>query len=202
MKKILIATKNQGKVEDFKTIFKEYKIDVISLLDLEEPIDDIEETGESFAENAILKAETIAKKLNIPVLADDSGLSIDQLDGRPGVYSARYSGMERNDRKNYMKVLRELEGVADEDRTAQFTCALALVIPGKDPIVKYGTCNGHIINQPIGENGFGYDPVFMPTGFDRTMAQLSIEEKNKISHRGRAIKELAKWLESHKEVYF
>lgn len=202
MKKILIATKNQGKVEDFRTIFNKEQIEVMSLLDLESPIDDIEETGETFAENAVIKAETIAGKMNIPVLADDSGLSIDHLNGRPGVYSARYTGMEKDDQKNYQKVLSELEGVAYEDRTAQFVCALAFAIPEQDTIVKYGTCNGHITNQPIGENGFGYDPIFVPIGYDRTMAQLSTEEKSAISHRGQAIKELATWLELQKKVGF
>lgn len=135
MKKILIATKNKGKVEDFKAIFDRDQIEVISLLDLDASIDDIEETGETFSENAILKAEGIAEKLNLPVLADDSGLAIDYLDGRPGVYSARYAGIDKDDERNNQKVLRELEGVPLSERTATFICALAFAVPGEERLL-------------------------------------------------------------------
>lgn len=196
MKKILVATKNKGKVADFKAIFDRDKIEVISLLDLDASIDDIEETGETFSENAILKAEGIAEKLNIPVLADDSGLSVDYLDGRPGVYSARYAGIDKDDQRNNNKLLSELEGVPLSERTATFICALAFAVPGEETIVKYGNCHGVIVEEPVGENGFGYDPLFKPDGYDRTMAQLSVAEKAQISHRGRALVALAEWLKS------
>src|SRR5699024_2761879 len=125
----LIATKNPGKVADFKALFDQYNIKVISLLDINPPIADVEETGDTFSENASIKAETIANQLNLPVLADDSGLSIDYLSGCPGVYSARYAGLDKDDQKNNRKVLRELEGVPDEERTAKFVCALAFAVP-------------------------------------------------------------------------
>lgn len=196
MKKILIATKNKGKVEDFKAIFDQDQIEVVSLLDLDASIDDIEETGETFSENAILKAEGIAEKLNMPVLADDSGLAIDYLAGRPGVYSARYAGINKDDQSNNEKVMRELEGVPMSERTATFICALAFAVPGEETVVKFGKCSGVIVEEPAGENGFGYDPLFMADGFDRTMAQLSADEKSRISHRGRAIEALVKWFDS------
>src|SRR5690554_604430 len=123
MKKILIATKNKGKVDDFRAIFDQDRVEIISLLDLDSSIKDIEETGETFSENAILKAEGIAEQMNLPVLADDSGLSIDYLDGRPGVYSARYAGSDKDDQRNIEKVLSELEGVPLEKRGASFICA-------------------------------------------------------------------------------
>ncbi|BAM47116.1 XTP/dITP diphosphatase [Amphibacillus xylanus] len=195
MKKILIATKNKGKVDDFRAIFDQDRVEIISLLDLDSSIEDIEETGETFSENAILKAEGIAEQMNLPVLADDSGLSIDYLDGRPGVYSARYAGSDKDDQRNIEKVLSELEGVPLEKRGASFICALAFAVPGKETIVKYGKCSGVIVEEPIGENGFGYDPIFMPDGYNLTMAQLSPEEKGRISHRGKALKEMAAWLE-------
>src|SRR5690625_220567 len=202
MKKVLIATKNAGKVADFRAIFKEYQVEVLSILDLEDPVDDIEETGESFSENAVLKAETIADQMGLPVLADDSGLSIDYLGGRPGVYSARYAGMDKDDEANNQKVLAELSGVAKEERTAAFICALAFAVPGEETIVKEGVCRGLIAFEPIGEHGFGYDPIFIPEGYSQTMAQLTLEEKNEISHRGQALKKLADWLESEGKVGF
>ncbi|SEO79293.1 XTP/dITP diphosphohydrolase [Amphibacillus marinus] len=194
MNKILIATKNKGKVNDFKGLFGAKNIEVISLLDLAEPIADIEETGQTFAENATLKAETIAKQLQLPVIADDSGLEIAALKGEPGVYSARYAGIEKNDQRNIDKVLENMADVKQEDRAAQFVCALALAIPGQETVIKHGYCKGFITTTQIGKNGFGYDPIFQPEGYDVTMAQLKPEEKNAISHRGNALKELAAWL--------
>ncbi|WP_067844304.1 XTP/dITP diphosphatase [Amphibacillus sediminis] len=194
MNKILIATKNEGKVADFRQLFQAQNTEVISLLDLDQPIADVEETGETFEQNAVLKAETIADLLQIPVVADDSGLAIDALNGAPGVYSARYAGLEKNDQKNIDKVLAELRGIDAIDRTAQFVCALALAQPGQDTIVEHGYCRGTITTEPVGENGFGYDPIFIPEGENRTMAQLSPAKKNAISHRGQALKKLAQSL--------
>ncbi|WP_028783377.1 XTP/dITP diphosphatase [Thalassobacillus devorans] len=194
MKKLIIATKNPGKVKEFQELFHKYGIQVRSLLDLEEPVDDIEETGKTFEENAVLKAETISKQFNIPVLADDSGLEVDALDGRPGIFSARYAGEEKNDQKNLEKVLVEMEGVAPEYRTARFICSVAIIQPGREAIVKRGTCEGRIGLEPKGENGFGYDPVFIPKGYERSMAELDPEEKNTISHRRDAIRKVEDWL--------
>lgn len=194
MKEMVIATKNKGKVKEFEALFERYGIKITSLLDINEPIPDIEETGTTFKENARLKAEGIAKVLNVPVVADDSGLAVDALEGRPGVYSARYAGEPTDDVKNYEKLLDELRDVPNEKRTARFICVLALAIPGKETIFTEGTCEGTIAQEPKGTNGFGYDPVFIPEGYDCTMAQLEQSEKNRISHRYHALLQLEEWL--------
>lgn len=190
----MIATKNKGKVNDFRVLFNQTPFEVISLADLAEPIADIPETGSTFEENAIIKAEAIAALLQLPVIADDSGLEVDALDGRPGVFSARYAGTEKDDNKNLHKVLEELVGVNDEERSAQFVCALAVAQPGQSTFVRKGTCKGRISNEPRGTNGFGYDPIFQPYGYRETMSELSSDEKNAISHRSRALNKLDEWL--------
>ncbi|MBM7620498.1 XTP/dITP diphosphohydrolase [Bacillus tianshenii] len=191
MQEIIIATNNPGKVKEFQTIFEPKGIKVKSLADFPE-VSEVEETGTTFEENALLKASALAEHLGKTVLADDSGLEVDALNGEPGVYSARYAGTDKNDRENYLKVLTKLENVPDEKRTARFVCVLAVVQPsGKKHTVR-GTCEGRIAHQPIGENGFGYDPVFFVEEKGLTMAQLTKEEKSEISHRGNAIKLLTK----------
>jgi len=192
MDRIVIASGNQGKIREFRQLFSKYGIETIAMNELDETLPDVEETGETFEENARLKAETISDIIQVPVLADDSGLEVDALNKRPGVYSARYAGEQKDDQANLQKVLNELEG--KEDREARFVCVLALARPGKETVYKRGTCEGQIGAQPQGENGFGYDPVFYPNGFDRTMAQLSSDEKNSISHRSNALKQLEGWL--------
>ena len=189
LKEIIIATKNKGKVKDFEVLLNDKGYQVSSLLDFPE-IKDVEETGITFVENATLKAEEIAGVLNKMVIADDSGLSIDALEGRPGVYSARYAGEEKSDQANIEKVLNELEGVPTEDRTARFHCALALAIPNEKTLVVEGTCEGAITFKQEGDNGFGYDPIFFVKEQNKTMAQLTSAEKSKISHRGNALKKL------------
>src|SRR5699024_1925090 len=148
-----------------------------------------------------LKAEQISSLLNVPVLADDSGLVIDALDGRPGVYSARYAGLEKNDQDNNDKVLNELKSISMENRTARFVCVLAVARPGEDTFFAEGTCEGKIACSEKGENGFGYDPLFIPEGHSKTMAEISPEQKNQISHRGRAINELEEWLDKITNKY-
>lgn len=197
MKEIIVATKNQGKVNEFAALFNDFNIKVTSLLEIDRTLPEIEETGMTFKENARLKAEGIADILNVPVIADDSGLEIDALNGEPGVYSARYAGEQADDVTNYEKVLQELEGVPETKRTAQFVCVLALAIPNKETIFTKGTCEGEITLRPEGTNGFGYDPIFIPKGFQRTMAQLAQTEKNKISHRFHALVSLKKWLQQN-----
>lgn len=192
MDRIVIASGNQGKIREFRQLFSKYGIETIAMNDLDETLPDVEETGDTFEENARLKAETISDIIQVPVLADDSGLEVDALNKRPGVYSARYAGEQKDDQANLQKVLNELEG--KEDREARFVCVLALARPGKETVYKRGTCEGQIGLEPQGENGFGYDPVFYPEGFDRTMAQLSSDEKNRISHRSNALKQLEGWL--------
>ncbi|MFU0791917.1 XTP/dITP diphosphatase [Virgibacillus proomii] len=189
MKRVIIATKNEGKATEFKELFRAYQIQAVSLNDLKE-LPDVEETGSTFEENATLKAETIASLLSLPVIADDSGLVIDALDGRPGVYSARYAGEEKNDQANIDKVLSELKDIPENKRTAKFVCVLAFAKPGMETMLYKGYCHGRIANSPIGTNGFGYDPIFIPHASQLTMAQLTQEEKNAISHRHHALQQL------------
>ena len=162
----------------------------------------MEETGSTFEENALLKAETIAHLLNQPVLADDSGLKVDALGGMPGIYSARFAGEHKSDAGNNAKLLYELTEVPDEKRTAQFHCTLVFAAPNKDSLVVEAEWPGKIVRIPQGENGFGYDPLFLPDGSDKTAAELPSEEKNKKSHRAQAMKKLSKqwktWLEGGK----
>ena len=189
MQSVIIATKNAGKAKDFERILKPYGVEVKTLLDFPN-IEDVEETGTTFEENAILKAEAISNKFNRMVIADDSGIMVDALDGRPGVYSARYAGVDKNDEANNQKVLEELAHVAEKDRTARFYCAIAVAIPGKPSVIVNGTCEGLILFEGRGTNGFGYDPIFLVTSLRKSMAELIPEEKNEISHRANAMKKL------------
>jgi XTP/dITP diphosphohydrolase len=197
MKKVILATKNEGKAKEFKEMFAEINVEVLTLLDIEKDIPDIEETGATFEENAIIKAEAIANELSIAVIGDDSGLEVDALDGAPGVYSARYAGLEKSDQANIDKLLYELEGVAEKDRTARFVCVLALARPGHKTITVKGTCEGSIAFNPKGNNGFGYDPVFYPKGMNQTFAELTSDQKNAISHRRKAINLLLEWMKEN-----
>ncbi|WP_144547853.1 XTP/dITP diphosphatase [Bacillus sp. X1(2014)] len=189
MKEVIIATKNPGKAKEFEHIFSSRGITVRTLLDYPE-ISDVEETGTTFEENATLKAEAVSKALGKMVIGDDSGLIVDALEGRPGIYSARYAGEPKNDQNNTDKVLSELEGIPEEKRTARFYCALAVAVPGKETKTVSGTCEGRILEERRGTNGFGYDPVFYVPEKGLAMAELSSEEKNKISHRANALKKL------------
>jgi len=189
MKEVIVATKNPGKAREFEAIFAPRGIEVRTMLDFPE-ITEVEENGSSFEENAALKAETISKLLNKVVIGDDSGLIVDALEGRPGIFSARYAGEPKNDEKNTDKLLSELAGISDEQRTARFYCALALTVPGQETVMVSGTCEGRILTERKGTNGFGYDPVFWVPEKGAAMAELPAEEKNKISHRANALKKL------------
>ncbi|MCL6424761.1 MULTISPECIES: XTP/dITP diphosphatase [Bacillus] len=195
MKEAIIATHNPGKVKEFKEILEPRGYDVKSLAEIGFT-EEIEEIGHTFEENAILKAEAVAKAVNKMVIADDSGLSIDNLGGRPGVYSARYAGEQKDDQANIEKVLSELKGIEKEQRTARFRCALAVSIPGEETKTVEGHVEGYIAEEPRGEYGFGYDPIFIVKDKDKTMAELTSDEKNKISHRADALKKLSKLLEA------
>ncbi|MBL4969643.1 MULTISPECIES: XTP/dITP diphosphatase [Bacillus] len=195
MKEAIIATHNPGKVKEFKEILEPRGYEVKSLAEIGFT-DEIEETGHTFEENAILKAEAVAKAVNKMVIADDSGLSVDNLGGRPGVYSARYAGEQKDDQANIDKVLSELRGIEKEQRTARFRCALAVSIPGEETKTVEGHVEGYIAEEPRGEYGFGYDPIFIVKDKDKTMAELTSDEKNKISHRADALKKLSKLLEA------
>jgi XTP/dITP diphosphohydrolase len=166
-------------------------IKVLSVEDFEH-VPEVEEDGDTFAENAIKKAETISRVLGIPALADDSGLEVDALQGQPGVLSARFAGIHAKDEENNGKLIRMLENTPLEERTARFVCVLAFAIPGQKTITARGVCEGLILKEPNGNGGFGYDPYFYVPQLKQTMAQLPPDEKNKISHRGQALLKLEK----------
>lgn len=195
--KVVLATKNTGKAKEIGRILEGSGVEIISL----EGFAGIElppETGKTMDENALLKARAVAKATGLPALADDSGLEVDFLGGAPGVYSARYSGEKATDEENWKKLLRELEGVAGEKRTARFRCALALVGFDENEYLFEGVFEGVIAEAPRGANGFGYDPVFIATETGRTAAELAPDEKNRISHRARALEDLKAFLASRK----
>ncbi|MDD3521172.1 MAG: XTP/dITP diphosphatase [Actinomycetota bacterium] len=185
---IVIATKNKGKVKEINHFFKNIDINFKSLNDYPQ-IPEIIENGNTFEENAIIKAKTTSEILNKPVIADDSGLQVDYLNGRPGIYSSRYSGIGATDKSNRLKLLGELESVKEPlKRTARFVCSMVLWESKKGLVFKtYGICEGTIGFKEKGEGGFGYDSIFIPSGFKKTMAQLTDDEKNSISHRGKAL---------------
>jgi XTP/dITP diphosphohydrolase len=189
----LIATRNQGKAREFQALFSRFGIAITTLFDYPE-IQDVEETEDTFEGNARLKAETISNLLQVSVIADDSGLVIPALDGRPGVYSARYAGIEKNDAANIEKVLLEMRGFSGEERNAYFLSVFAIAVPSKKTLYVQGTCQGYIAHSPVGEKGFGYDPIFYIPDYSRTMAELTADEKNEISHRRMAMNELEKIL--------
>lgn len=191
MREIVVATHNKGKLREFRKLLEELDITVRALNEFED-ITEVEEDGNTFEENAIKKAETIRNMLHLPVIADDSGLAVDYLNGEPGIYSARYAGPEKDDKKNIEKLLTQLIGVEKSKRTAQFVSAIALAIPDKPTIVVKGTVKGIIGFEAKGSNGFGYDPIFYLADYDKTMAEISPELKNKISHRARAMENLRK----------
>lgn len=191
MKHVIIATKNAGKAGEFRQLFQPYGVTVKSLLDFPDA-EDVAETGTTFTENAILKAEAIAAQYGEATIADDSGLAIDILSGRPGVYSARYAGEEKNDQANIDKVLSQLEGTSLQQRTAHFHCVLAASVPRHQTETFSGTCDGLITQERIGKGGFGYDPIFYIPDKGRTMAALTNKEKNQISHRAIALGRLIK----------
>ena len=191
MKQVIIATQNKGKAKDFEALFGPLGYQVLTLRDVAQDMD-VEETGVTFEENAILKAEAVAEALQTTVIADDSGLEIDALNGEPGVYSARYAGEAKSDEANIDKVLEKLTDVPEENRTARFRCVLAIASPNKKTITYSGSCEGRILSERRGENGFGYDPVFFVPSEGKAMAEMVPEEKAAISHRGNAIRELKK----------
>ncbi|MDE1549240.1 XTP/dITP diphosphatase [Jeotgalibaca sp. YN-L-12] len=194
MPTIVIATQNEGKAREFKAMLEPKGYEVKTLLDYPD-IPDVEETGYTFEENARLKAETISEKLNLPVLADDSGLMVDELDGAPGVFSARFAGEPKNDARNNAKLLSMLGEFENSSRTARFHCTLVASRPGKESLVVEGEVEGEIAKIPAGENGFGYDPLFLLPEKGKTMAQLSDEEKNAISHRAVALRKFEKYID-------
>lgn len=187
MKKIIFATKNQGKIKEVKEIFSDTDYEILSLPDIDNNIE-IEESADTFEENAKIKARAVYEKFKMPVMADDSGISVEQLGEKPGVYSARYAGENATDQENNLKLIRELKNHS-EPHPARYVC-VAAYFNGSDFIVGYGEVKGKIADIPKGSNGFGYDPHFVPDGYNKTMAELPPEIKNSISHRGKAFRQL------------
>ena len=193
--RIIAASSNAHKIKEIQAIMGKFGMEVVSRDQAGVPPFEIEEDGDTFEENSLKKAREIMKVTGQITIADDSGLMVDYLEGAPGVYSARFAGEQCDDLKNNDKLLNMLSGVPEKDRTAKFVSVITLVFPGGEILVARGECPGRIIETPIGENGFGYDPLFVPEGYDKTFAQLGAEEKNKISHRAKALKKLERILE-------
>lgn len=184
--KLVLASDNKNKLREFHTLFNGFGVELLSKAEAGFT-DEVEETGKTFAENARIKAEAVMRATGLAAIADDSGLCVDALGGAPGVHSARYTGSHADsDRDRYELLLRNLGARAD--RAARFVCSLCCVFPNGDVLAAEGTCEGSILFAPRGENGFGYDPVFQPDGYDISMAELTMEEKNAISHRGKALR--------------
>lgn len=191
--KIILATHNIHKMEEMKAVLKDFQVDVLTLDEFPE-IGEIPETGETLEENALLKARTVNKLSGFPAVGDDTGLEVNALDGDPGVYSARYAGENVTYSNNVNKLLSEM--INKNDRSAQFRTVTAFV-DGEDEIIAEGKIDGLITKEPKGNYGFGYDPVFYIPKMKRTFAELSAEEKNRISHRGLALQKLCKLLSAH-----
>jgi XTP/dITP diphosphohydrolase len=194
--RVVLASGNSGKLRELASLLVPFGFDLVaqSTLGIETPA----ETGKTFAENALLKARHAAATTNLPALADDSGIEVDALGGRPGIYSARYAGEGAGDEANLHKMLDEMRDVPAPQRTARYQCVIAFVTTATDPapILACGTWEGTLISAPRGLGGFGYDPIFVPRGFDRTAAELDPGEKNSLSHRGQALRALVTQLQN------
>lgn len=193
---IVVASQNPGKVNELKKLLEDLPIRVLSLDDVE-PMEEVVEDGETYEENAVKKARAVFEATGKISLADDSGLEVDALQGRPGIESARFGGGDLTDHEKNVKLLGMMESVPDDERGATFQCRLAIVGPGGMQKVVGGSCRGNIIREPRGGSGFGFDPIFMPYEYHQTFAELSPEVKNKISHRGRALEKAALFLDGY-----
>jgi XTP/dITP diphosphohydrolase len=191
--KLVLATRNQGKITEFRRILEELAPGQIELIGVDQFPDlvDVEETGATFEENSLLKARYTCEATGLPAIADDSGLCVDALNGDPGIFSARWAGVHGDDRANLEKVLAQLKDVPYEKRTAYFICVASLVLPDGSHQVAEGRFEGHILHAPVGENGFGYDPIFQPLGLSISSAQMSAQEKDVVSHRGKSLRSIA-----------
>ncbi|MEU8130370.1 RdgB/HAM1 family non-canonical purine NTP pyrophosphatase [Micromonospora sp. DT15] len=195
MNKVLLATRNRKKLVELQRILDgalgAHRIALLGLDDIEQYAE-LPETGLTFGENALIKAREGCRQSGLPTIADDSGLAVDALNGMPGVFSARWSGKHGDDRANLQLVLDQIGDVPDEQRAASFVCTVALVLPGGKEHLVDGRQSGRVLRAPRGDGGFGYDPIFLGDGQDRTNAELTPAEKDAISHRGKALRELAK----------
>lgn len=191
---ILVGTKNAGKVGELRNLLADVPVELHSLDEFENVVEP-EETGETFADNAVLKAVYYSEKTGLSAIADDSGLEVSALNGAPGVYSARYAGKDSSNAEKIAKLLEELENSESDDRSARFVCVIVLTNEKGEIIFQAeGVCDGKIADESRGENGFGYDPIFIPDGFDETFGELSSEVKSKLSHRGKAIAKIIRFL--------
>lgn len=194
-RRLVLASGNRGKIHEIRALLSGLSIGLLTHEDFADwPA--LEEKGNSFEENAATKAGGLSRWADLPALADDSGLEVDALGGEPGVWSARYAGVQGDDAANIALLLEEMKGLPPGKRGARFVCVLALTSPAGESLVIRETCEGGIAAEPKGDGGFGYDPVFVPEGMDRTMAELSLEEKNAVSHRGKALRRLRELLEA------
>jgi XTP/dITP diphosphohydrolase len=191
MNELVVATRNQGKIAELQRLLVEHAPTLRLRSVSEFDVADVEETGTTFEENALLKAQTIASLTGLPALADDSGIAIDALNGAPGVFSARWAGKHGDDAANIEKVLIELQDIPAPQRGAQFVCVIALAMPDGRNLTVRGELRGVVRFTPEGDFGFGYDPIFQPEGFSITTAQMTPEQKDEISHRGKALREIA-----------
>ena len=193
MSKVVLASRNQKKIVEVRRILAEVgsTIELLGLDDLDIDVEDVPETGATFMENALIKARSVVERAGFAALADDSGLVVDALNGMPGVLSARWAGRHGDDDANLELVINQISDVPDERRGGGFVCAVALVRPGGVVIESEGIVRGRLLREPAGENGFGYDPIFVPDGYTVTTAQMSAAEKDSLSHRGRALRALA-----------
>ncbi len=191
MKKILIATKNKGKINEFKTLLEPLNYEVLSLLDLDKNYE-IEETGSTFKENAIIKAEFLSNKLNIMCISDDSGIEVRAINNEPGIYSARYLGTDTSYQIKNQDLINRVEH--SNDRYCQYVCAMAMSTPNQKTIVVEATVAGEIAKEPKGEKGFGYDPIFYLPKYKKTFAEIDLNIKNKISHRYKALMMLMEYI--------
>ena len=189
-RRVVLATRNSGKITELRRILAPYDIDLVGLDEFPDA-PEVEETGATFADNALLKARAIAAATGLPAVADDSGLVVDALDGSPGILSARWAGQHGDDAANLALVLEQTAGVPDGERGAAFVCAAAVVLPGDGERVVEGRVDGALVREPRGSGGFGYDPIFVPFGETRTTAEMPAAEKDAISHRGQAFRALA-----------
>jgi XTP/dITP diphosphohydrolase len=186
--RIAIASKNPHKLRELARICRAWPVEWVTVQDADGP--DVVETGETYLDNALLKARAWAVAVGEPALADDSGIEVDALGGRPGPRSARFAGADASDEQNLKQLIRAVKGVPAAGRTARYRCVTALVFPDGAELHTEGVCEGTLVTTPRGSGGFGYDPIFAPVGWDRTMAELSDDEKDRISHRGRALRNL------------
>jgi XTP/dITP diphosphohydrolase len=196
---LIVATRNKGKIREIREALKGLSLQIYALSDFPD-VPEIEEDGKSFVENALKKARYYSKYFGKLTITDDSGLEVECLKGLPGIYSARYAGEGATNQENNQKLLREMEGISLSKRGARFRCVMAMVSPDGREAIAEGSCEGRIGFKEKGRKGFGYDPLFILSEYEKTMAELSIEEKNKMSHRGKALRKLRKIIKTFMRV--